>query len=281
MTLVSRIDPYSNAFTFPYDVKIMDRIRDVFSNAVLPELLLPDHVALFDGGKHRSGRIGSKDQQFFYTSYGEEPLFWVSNNSQQTYDLFKEYFDALKITEAVKELVEFDKDIILYSGFFVVGNYSNKEYWHMDYATGANAYTLITPLFEPASNHGNLLYKDQESQNQTYVYKNGEAVILGDEFLHTTEPYPKSDQIRVLLSLTFGTDKLDYWEILRQTIAGQSEFLMLPCGHQIGTCDCLKNFGGTEAIPIPEHWQDQNVSRNALCPCGSEKRYKHCHGKTK
>ncbi|MGH8733458.1 MAG: SEC-C metal-binding domain-containing protein, partial [Burkholderiales bacterium] len=27
----------------------------------------------------------------------------------------------------------------------------------------------------------------------------------------------------------------------------------------------------------PEAWK--NVSRNALCPCGSGKKYKHCHGK--
>jgi len=28
---------------------------------------------------------------------------------------------------------------------------------------------------------------------------------------------------------------------------------------------------------IPEAWK--NVSRNALCPCGSGKKFKHCHGK--
>jgi preprotein translocase subunit SecA len=28
---------------------------------------------------------------------------------------------------------------------------------------------------------------------------------------------------------------------------------------------------------MPEAWK--NVSRNAPCPCGSGKKFKHCHGK--
>ena len=34
---------------------------------------------------------------------------------------------------------------------------------------------------------------------------------------------------------------------------------------------------GAADAGIPEAWK--NVSRNALCPCGSGKKYKHCHGK--
>ena len=28
----------------------------------------------------------------------------------------------------------------------------------------------------------------------------------------------------------------------------------------------------------PDPYAEQNLSRNALCPCGSGKKYKHCHG---
>jgi preprotein translocase subunit SecA len=35
--------------------------------------------------------------------------------------------------------------------------------------------------------------------------------------------------------------------------------------------------GAPGADANPEAWK--NVSRNALCPCGSGKKYKHCHGK--
>jgi hypothetical protein len=146
----------------------------------------------------------------------------------------------LNIDETVKKLVDCDDNIVLYSGFFVVGNHSAKEFWHMDYADGANAYTLITPLFELNYDHGNLLYKNSGEKTQTYTYKSGEAIILGENFLHTTEPYPKNNQTRVLLSLTFGTDKLHYWGQLKQTIEGQSEYFILPCGHQFGTCECLE-----------------------------------------
>ena len=30
--------------------------------------------------------------------------------------------------------------------------------------------------------------------------------------------------------------------------------------------------------PNDDPYADQNLSRNALCPCGSGNKYKHCHG---
>ncbi len=62
-----------------------------------------------------------------------------------------------------------------------------------------------------------------------YRYEQNEALILGDGFLHSTEPYEGDGSLRVLVSLTFGTDKLAHWGQLKQTIGAQSEFLMLPC----------------------------------------------------
>jgi len=273
---IARIEPNANAFTFSFDPKILEEIQDSYNLVLVPALNTPEHNAVFAGGKQRAADIGVSDQQYFYTSYGEEPLFWVSNNNQTTYDQFKRFFNGLNIAENVKELVDFESDIRVYCGFFVVGNRAEKPYWHMDYAPGANAYTLITPLFDLDPGHGNLIFKDQNDGTRTYDYKLGEGIMLGDHFLHSTQPYDQTAETRVLLSITFGSDKLDHWEALKQTVGGQSKFSVLPCGHQMGTCQCLEDMG--KKFEVPEHF-DEKMSRNALCPCGSGKRFKNCHGK--
>jgi preprotein translocase subunit SecA len=33
-----------------------------------------------------------------------------------------------------------------------------------------------------------------------------------------------------------------------------------------------------QVLPMEDIYADQNVSRNAPCPCGSGEKYKHCHG---
>ncbi len=273
MTALNRIGPKSNAFTFSFDEKLLDDIRDSYNNFILPGLESPEHISLYDGGAQREGTLGRDDHQYYYTTFGEEPLIWISNNNWRTYTQFKNFFDALNIKDEVKQLVDYDKDLTFYSGFFVVGNRARDTFWHMDYSPGANAYTFISPLFPPDPGHGNLAYKDPDDNPQTHIYNLGEGIVLGENFLHATEPYPQCETPRVLLSFTFGTDKLEHWEALEKTIAGQSEFMVLPCGHQLGRCQCLEEFnaGGDAAIIEP-------ASRNAPCPCGSGKRYKHCHG---
>ena len=273
MTALNRIGPKSSAFTFSFDEKLLDDIRDSYNNFILPDLESPEHISLYDGGAQREGTLGREDHQYYYTTFGEEPLIWISNNNWRTYTQFKNFFDALNIKDEVKQLVDYDKDLTFYSGFFVVGNRARDTFWHMDYSPGANAYTFISPLFPPHPGHGNLAYKDPDDNRQTHIYNLGEGIVLGESILHATEPYPQCETPRVLLSFTFGTDKLEHWEALEKTIAGQSEFMVLPCGHQLGRCQCLEDFkrGGDEAIIEP-------ASRNAPCPCGSGKRYKHCHG---
>lgn len=128
----------------------------------------------------------------------------------------------------------------MYCGFFVVGNRLHKENWHVDYLEGSNAYTLITPLFDLAASHGHLLYKDARGDIQKHHYQLNEAIVLGERFNHSTECYEKSDTIRVLVSFTIGTDKPEYWDILKRTIGTQSNFICLPCGHLKGTCKCCE-----------------------------------------
>ena len=237
-----RIDPSSNAFSFSFDETILSNIREAYHSHILPMLKNSEYDALFAGGESRHGPLGEGEHQYYFVTYDKEPLFWLSNNNLHTYRLFEEIFKALNIKEAVKHLVDFEEDIILYSGFFVIGDRAYQDAWHVDYVPESNAYTLITPLFQLLPDHGNLLFQDANNDTQTYVYKKGDAVIFGDHFLHSTEPYPQSDTPRVLVSLTFGTDKLEHWSALKQTIGEQSRFMILPCGHQNGSCDCLNKY---------------------------------------
>ena len=115
----------------------------------------------------------------------------------------------------------------------------DRQTWHKDFVDGANGYTFITPLFDLDKSHGNLMYKDGASNIKTYEYKMSEAVVFGDGFEHATEPYPETEALRVMLSFTFGTDKAGYWDILKETINEQSNYMILPCGHEKGTCQCI------------------------------------------
>jgi hypothetical protein len=91
--------------------------------------------------------------------------------------------------DEIKSLVDFNNQIKVYCGFFVVGKGMDRQTWHKDYMDDANGYTLITPLFELDDSQGNLMYKDELLNIKTYQYKMNEAIIFGDGFEHATEPY--------------------------------------------------------------------------------------------
>ena len=127
--------------------------------------------------------------------------------------------------------------VVVYCGQFIIGNYAEEEIWHVDYEAGSNAFSLLTPLFDLDESHGDLLYYDQNSEIRSHTYRTREAILIGDDLYHSTETYARTDNVRVLLCLTLGTDKLEYWPKLARTVGTQSEFVILPCGDERGTCD--------------------------------------------
>lgn len=239
MTTFDQIGPHLNAYEFSFNENLLADVRHAYQATILPYLLAPEDDQLLEGGLHRTAQIGSGDEQYYLSTYGVEPLLWISNDNWQTYGMFKDVFDALDIKDEIKNLVDWEKDITFYCGFFVVGNKTVKPEWHLDYAPGANAYTMITPLFPTTADQGDLLYEDHNQKIQKYEYQMGKAVIFGDHFPHVTEVYQPTEDFRVLLSMTCGSDKLDYWPNLKQTVGGQSRFFVLPCGHQFNSCECL------------------------------------------
>ena len=235
MSHLNHIAPGLNAYTLTFKDGLLEELREAYQTVVSQRL----EAAWLLGGESRSGRIDHEDFSFFVTSHGTSPLIWVSSHNAYTHGIFQRFFESLQIVDGVKQLVDYDTRIVVYCGFFVMGNYASEEKWHVDYQTGSNAFTLLTPLFEPDESHGDLLYYNQNSEVAKYEYRVQEAILFGDDFYHSTETYSRTDNIRVLLSLTLGTDKLKYWPKLEKTVGHQSEFVILPCGDQRGTCDHL------------------------------------------
>jgi len=238
MKQLQKIEPELNAYRLNFDPALLQPLQTVFDTALKERLQREGYSYLFTGMEQIDLQMKIEEWQFHVTSYGTAPLLWISNNNAQTYALFKAFMQSLDITDDIKQLVDFDKDIEMYCGFFVVGKNMDRETWHKDFYDGANGYTLITPLFDLHSDHGNLMYKDKTGAVQIYDYKMGEAVVFGDGFEHATQPYAGSASLRVMLSFTFGTDKAAYWETLKQTIGEQSNYMVLPCGHEKGSCQC-------------------------------------------
>lgn len=239
MKRLQQLQPGLNAYKLSFDPSLLDTLRVMFDSNLRERLGREGYAYLFTGTEQINIQMKLEELQFHITSYGTAPLLWISNNNAHTYNLFRSFMTELDIMDDIKALVDFENHIEVYCGFFVVGKKMDRGTWHKDYVDGANAYTLITPLFELDKSHGQLMYKDDKSSIKIYEYKMGEAIVFGDGFEHATQPYPETDTLRVMLSFTFGTDKAAYWNILKQTIELQSNYMILPCGHEKGTCQCF------------------------------------------
>jgi hypothetical protein len=129
---------------------------------------------------------------------------------------------------------------LMYAGFFIFSFEMPKTSWHVDFHPGAEAFTLLTPLFELEPSHGGLLYRNREGTHAQYDYRLGNGLLIAEGFVHSTAPYLRHPVPRVLVSLTAGTDRLACWPALRRTIGMQSSHLVLPCGHVYGRCGCVE-----------------------------------------
>lgn len=239
MKKLIRLGKGLNAFKLRFEDHLLNEIRNSYQNDLKNYIDDKNNKHLYEGGEYHGEVIKQSNDNYYVTTYDTNPLLWVSCNNRNTYDIYRRFFDMLEIEDDLKNFVDYDEKIIMYCGFFVIGNQAPEEVWHVDYFPGANAYTLITPLYELDNDHGNLLYEARDKSIDRYKYALNEAIIFGDHFEHSTEPYRKSKSKRILLSLTFGTDKIKHWDILKDTIGNQSNFMILPCGHQLGSCNCI------------------------------------------
>lgn len=232
--MLQRLHPELKAYRLRFEPVCLQELQGLFQQQLAPYLAA--HPQLLAGEYYQSEVL--QPQQFYLVSYDTYPLLWLTNHSQATYAPFARLFRALQLDHLLADVLDFEKQLVMYSGFFVVGNRATERMWHYDYRPGAQAMTLITPLFDWNPAHGHLLYQLPDGQEQLYTYQLGEAIVFGDGFLHSTQPYAQTEPLRVLVSFTFGSDKWQHWPVIKQNIAEQSYFYCQPCGHPVNSCSC-------------------------------------------
>ncbi|MBF2052687.1 MAG: hypothetical protein IGS03_04385 [Candidatus Sericytochromatia bacterium] len=228
--------PGLNAYTLRFDPDLLKPLQAEFNHSVQPWLQSKPGQRALQGG--RLLRQALPGRQYAVFSYNTYPLLWIAHHNAERMTLFQRLFRQLGLDLHLQTQVQPLHRVRFYAGFFVVGQQAPAALWHDDYAPAAPGYTLITPLYPLAPEHGHLLYKTADGQEAIYRYQSGEAVLIGAGLQHSTQPYAPSGQLRVLLSLTLGSDRLRDWPLLAPTIGRQARYFQLPCGHIRGQCLC-------------------------------------------
>ena len=159
----------------------------------------------------------------------DSDIRWVSARSPEAFSAFQSEFDRLGIAAHVEPYLDLDKAVRLFSGFLVERSFCRGPNFHLDWInTNNEAFTFLTPLTGNSDGFG-LLYKRIDGTTGEYAYKIGEALIIGDGFVHSTKPGRSTEPV-VLLSFTFGTDKMEHWKKIARTAANQGELTRRPDG---------------------------------------------------
>jgi hypothetical protein len=158
----------------------------------------------------------------------EGDLRWISPNSIQSYKRFQSVFYRLGVPDHVIQYLDMKHTVRMYSGFLVVRSAISEPNFHVDWEETKNqAFTLLTPLPGSAEGAG-LLYHKIDGSIEEYIYTQGEAIIFGEDFYHSSKPQV-STRPCALLSFTFGTDKMEYWDQMSNATE-QGNLYRLPDG---------------------------------------------------
>lgn len=172
---------------------------------------------------------GSRAKLYSKVPAWKSDVQWLSARNERDFARFQSIFDRLGIAAHVEPYLDLDRGVRLYSGFFVVRTRCAEPDFHLDWRdTNNEAFTLLTPLSENAAGFG-LLYKKTDGSIGEYEYKLGEALVLGDDFVHSTKPGTSEEPV-VLLSFTFGSDKMEHWPSISRTAARQGMLVRRPDG---------------------------------------------------
>ena len=157
-------------------------------------------------------------------------LRWISPRTVTKFEIFQAAFERLGVGRHVEPYLDLDKGVRLYSGFLVVRSQCTEPSFHQDWDyTNNEAFTLITPVTDNAAGFG-MLYKKGTGRTAEYEYRLGEAIVLGDHFIHSTKPGSSKEPV-ALLSFTFGTDKMVHWDKILRTAGYQSKLIRQPDGE--------------------------------------------------
>ena len=199
-----------NVVEFSFDEKILDGIKEIASSPL------------------------GRDDFYCARPKWSSNIQWESTNSFKSFKIFNDAFKKLIINDGMRlarEHIAHKEKIIMYSGFLVIRSECTAPTFHVDWNTecGTNAFTLITPLIQPSDGF-NLLFKDNEGLERKYEYEFGKCIAFSSNFLHSTDVGTSSTP-SVLLSMTFGTDRMEYWDAISKTAAEQGQMYRLPNGR--------------------------------------------------
>jgi hypothetical protein len=159
----------------------------------------------------------------------DSDMRWISAQSEVAFAEFQALFDDLGVAKFVEPYLDLDRAVRLYSGFLVERSFCEKPNFHVDWVdTNNEAFTLLTPITDNGAGFG-LQYKRLDGSTGEYDYRMGEALVMGDGFIHSTRPGRSAGPV-ILLSFTFGTDKMAHWENIAKTVAKQGRMVRLPNG---------------------------------------------------
>jgi hypothetical protein len=162
----------------------------------------------------------------------DSDIQWISVDTQAAYEFFCSRFTKLCIQKHVAAYIDYQKELVVYSAFLVTRSVCGNPNFHVDWVGGNNdAFTMLTPISDNASKF-RLLYKNMFGHTLEYSYNLGKALIFGDHFLHSSAT-DKLDAPLVLLSYTFGTDKMARWDAISETATKQGDMFRRPDGQFI------------------------------------------------
>jgi hypothetical protein len=171
---------------------------------------------------------------------------WYSARFERDFRRFRSLFDKLEIAGHVEPYLDLAREVRLYNGFLVIRSRCTEPNFHVDWRdTNNEAFTLLTPLTDNGSGFG-MLYKKLDGSIGEYDYKLGEALIFGDDFVHSTKPGVSNEPV-VLLCFNFGTDKMGHWSKIQRTAARQSLLICRPDGQfqRLPIVRRIRNVAGT------------------------------------
>ena len=159
----------------------------------------------------------------------DSDIRWISARTLEAFATFQDLFDRLGIAAVVRPYLDLEHAVRLYSGFLVERSVCKKPNFHLDWRnTNNEAFTLLTPITDNSAGFG-LIYKKLDGTLGEYEYRIGEALIMGDHFMHSTRP-GRSESPVLLLSFTFGSDRMEHWDRIAETAASQGPLVQLPDG---------------------------------------------------
>lgn len=162
----------------------------------------------------------------------DSDIRWISAATPQMFERFEGAFEATGAAAHVEPYLDLDRQVRLFAGFLVIRSRCEKPNFHCDWAlTDNEAFTLVTPVSDNATGFG-MLYQKLHEEVGEYDYRPGEAIVFGDHFTHSTKP-GRSDEPVILLSLSFGTDKMVHWDKIMRTAGYQSPLVRRPDGEFI------------------------------------------------